>query len=68
MQTVYFAHPVQHFLTEFQAVIDGRGLNQIKHGVIQIAVTAFAYAADLVRFILGLRQELRRRTGGTFGR
>ncbi|MNU03357.1 hypothetical protein D3C72_2473510 [compost metagenome] len=26
MQTVNFTHPVQHFLTELQAVIDGGGL------------------------------------------
>ncbi len=67
MQPVDFPHPIQHFLAELQAVVDGRGLDQIEHSVVEITVAALADAADLVRGVLRLRQELGRRAGGALG-
>ncbi|CSQ00199.1 Uncharacterised protein [Shigella sonnei] len=67
MQLVDFTELIQHCFTKLKAVSNGQRLHHIEHGVVDIAVTAFAHATNQVRGVLGLCQIFCRSTGCTFG-
>ena len=67
MQLVDFTELIQHRFTKLKAVGNGQRLHHIEHGVVDIAVTAFAYATNQVRGVLGLCQIFCRSTGCAFG-
>lgn len=58
MQLIDVAQLAQHRFTKLQAVVNGQRLHHVEHGVVNVAIAAFAHATDQVRGVLGIRRYL----------